>query len=154
MFTIHRNKRRYRPTLELLEDRIVPTIIFGVQSGKLISFDSEAPAMILSSVMLTGLPAGFNVLIGLDGNDLMIGGEGTDVLLAEGAGFDVLVGGETVYGKDRIKLKEVLDEWLAFGSTNLILPTHDPRLIVGDTVIDDGVVDTLLGSLNDWVIAS
>src|SRR5262245_45806522 len=61
-------KRETRPLqrVGLLEDRVVPTTLFGVtNANQLISFDSATPGTVATNVSITGLVAGDNIL-GID----------------------------------------------------------------------------------------
>jgi hypothetical protein len=47
----------------------------------------------------------------------------------------------------------LLAEYIANGPVNLDDLGDDPRLLLGDTVLDDAVLDTLVSGATDWLFA-
>jgi len=110
-----------------------------------------------TSVLLGG--PGSDMLFAGHGRDILIGGDGKDQ--AHGfQGDDILIGGSTTFDANTAALLQVLDEWNSSDSFNtrvMKLSTGEgglPKLEDGTTVIDDGVVDHLVGGPGkNWFFA-
>ena len=129
----------------------------------------------------TGGPDAGNLLIGGDGFDLLYGGVGADSLfggigndvligggggdaLDGGAGEDLLVSGRVVFDNLWSSLVDIRNEWhsnrdYATRVANLTGTGSGPHangqtyLTPGTTVLDDGAVDSLIGSSDmDWFL--
>ena len=86
-----------------------------------------------------------NVLKGGAGRNVIIGGGGADTLNA-GKDGDLLIGGTTAYDQNTTALDAILAAWRSND-----LGTVSSYLKWGDTVKDDGAVDTLTGGNGvDW----
>lgn len=107
---------------------------------------------------------GSDLLYGSSGRDVLIGGGGRDQLWGYG-GSDLLTSGQTTYDRDSQALSAIFAEWSsgrAFkarvanlrGGTGPVLSGTGIRLESGSTVLDDGVVDSLMGNGDsDWFFA-
>src|SRR5262249_13048792 len=104
--------------------------------------------------------AGDDVLQGGGGRTVMIGGAGAD-LVTGGNGDDLLIGGSTQFDANDPALFGIVSEWAgprdyATRVANLRGTGSGPRLngtyfLTTDTVVDDGVTDTLTGGAGlDW----
>ena len=107
--------------------------------------------------------SGNNVMLGGEGNDYLAGSYGRNVFIG-GLGadnlrgnysYDLLIGGPTSYDASESDLWAVLAEWSV--GTNIddrmrrLTDATGPRLIKGETVLDDAARDTLYGgSGSDW----
>ncbi|WP_439621988.1 cadherin domain-containing protein [Gemmata sp.] len=101
--------------------------------------------------------AGNDALDGFDGRDILIGGTGADVLRG-GNGDDILIGGSTGYDDDDEALGVLRGLWLAAGDIDERIATLSQLvglgLRPGDTVLDDGVGDALVGDAGgDWLLS-
>lgn len=112
---------------------------------------------------LTG-GAGNDVLVGGAMNDRLSGGAGWDVLLgglgrdvlSGGAGEDLLVGGTTGQDGSATNLAAVRTHWTAARKTmnERVELLAVNALLSTDSVVDDGVRDTLTGGLDaDWFLS-
>lgn len=103
---------------------------------------------------------GNDVILGGEGNDTVDGGEGADVLLGGlggdllrgGSGDDVLIGGTTSYDHNDAALREIQAAWSGPGSfadrANLLSIGIALQIALrpGETVYNDGEIDTLCGN--------
>ena len=101
---------------------------------------------------------GVNVLNGGAGRDLLIGGLGADILNG-GADDDILIGARTIYGNNFLALNKIMDEWT---SANLYATRISNirtgaglnlgTALNGTSILEDsGAVDLLTGSIgDDW----
>ncbi|NLF32951.1 MAG: heme peroxidase, partial [Planctomycetes bacterium] len=114
---------------------------------------------------------GNNVLVGGDGNDVfrplagrnvLIGGQGTDDLDGA-AGHDLLIGGQTAYDDSEVDLLAIARAWARGGSINAKVNaltrglgrSGTPFLRLGESVLDDGLANTLSGGLGaDWFLGN
>jgi uncharacterized protein (TIGR03118 family) len=109
-----------------------------------------------------------SILLGGPGNDMLFAGHGRDILIggdgkdrAHGfQGDDILIGGSTTFDTDTVALLQILDEWNSSDSFNtrvMKLSTGAgglPKLEDGTTVLDDSVVDHLVGGPgHNWFFA-
>jgi hypothetical protein len=103
-----------------------------------------------------------NVLTGGKGRNLIVGGQGADQLTA-GPDGDLLIGGSTAYDLDPAALDAILAEWQRSDEdyetrvANLRDGVNDGqyKLVLGDTVLDDGAADLLRGGDGrDWYWAN
>jgi uncharacterized protein (TIGR03118 family) len=108
-----------------------------------------------------------NILLGGPGNDMLFAGRGRDILIGGDGkdqehgfqGDDILIGGSTAYDANTAALLQILDEWTSNDSFNtrvMKLSTGAGGLPVLDstTVLDDGVVDHLVGGPGqNWFFA-
>lgn len=121
--------------------------------------DDYLVASLARSAVLVGGP-GEDSLIGSRGRDLLIGGEGRDKIRG-GPDQDILIGGTTIYDEDLLALAAISDYWNGPGSfasrqRALVQGIGSDlgllRLLAGQTVLDDEVVDELFGeSSPDWL---
>jgi hypothetical protein len=121
------------------------------------------------STILIGL-AGNDTLVGGNQRDLLFGGSGADILNGR-EGDDLIVSGTTSYDANRIALIQIHSEWIstrtfAVRTANLWGNGSGPRSNLNtflnsnpaddftDSVFSDGFVDSLTGGLNqDWFFA-
>ncbi|WP_404308014.1 hypothetical protein [Neorhodopirellula lusitana] len=114
-----------------------------------------------NDILLGG--AGNDILFGQAGRDVLIGGLGSDVLFG-GRHDDLLIGGTTAFDESVEELVQIRDIWASDGSMQsraaLLSDGLGPDLINGETVLDDGSVDALVGGpgqdlffaeLADWI---
>jgi hypothetical protein len=103
-----------------------------------------------------------NVLTGGKGRNLIVGGQGADQLTA-GPDGNLLIGGSTAYDLDPAALDAILVEWQRSDEdyetrvANLRDGVNDGqyKLVLGDTVLDDGAADLLRGGdSRDWYWAN
>jgi len=99
---------------------------------------------------------GNDYLAGSYGRNVFIGGLGADNLRGNYS-YDLLIGGPTSYDASESDLWAVLAEWSV--GTNIddrmrrLTDATGPRLIKGETVLDDAARDTLYGgSGSDWFL--
>ena len=122
---------------------------------------------------VVGNSSRMNLLIGNDGNDTLSGGGVRDIIfgglgidqLSGGSGEDILVGGKTIYDNDVDAIRAILAEWTTNArgfqqrSDNIFGTGTGARLngsyfLNADTVIDDGVIDSISGGNGqDWFFA-
>jgi len=129
--------------------------------------------------VLTGQTSKATILIGLAGNDTLIGGSQRDMLfggtgadiMQAGSGDDLLISGTTAFDTNRVALLQLYAEWTSTrtfaqrtaniwgngtgtrsnGSTFL---NNDSADGITDTVFGDSDVDSLTGGLGqDWFLA-
>ncbi len=121
--------------------------------------------------------AGDDYLFGREGNDILLGGEGNDYLdgfdgadiligglgsdRADGGdGDDLLIGGRTSYDDNDAALWSLLLSWSGAGPIGpkidlLSSAAATTRLRHGETVLDDGAPDVLIGNTGaDWYFAN
>lgn len=105
---------------------------------------------------------GNDTLLGGDGDDFLVGGDGADSLDG-GSNQDLLVAGSLVFLPEATDgYVPIWDEWrsgAAFATrvsnvSGTSGGSNDPYFIIpGDTALNDGVVDSLLGGANeDWLV--
>jgi hypothetical protein len=109
------------------------------------------------SALLLGGP-GADLLIGGHAGDVLIGGAGKDRLVG-GPGDDLLIAGRTIYDADPQALCTIFHEWTSaacYGTRVARLSRGvDGVRLSAETVLDDGVADTLTGaSGQDWFFAT
>lgn len=116
--------------------------------------------------------AGNDIIVGGSGNDRMDGGTGRDLLvggfgidrLTGGTDDDLLIGNRFISENNPSALTQVLSEWTSARSyseriANLKglgtgVRNNGTTFIDDSTVVDDGVIDTLMGSLgDDWFVS-
>jgi uncharacterized protein (TIGR03118 family) len=116
---------------------------------------------------ITGSKDSSNILLGGPGNDRLFGGHARDILIggdgkdrAHGfQGDDILIGGSTTFDTNTAALLQILGEWNSsdsFETRMMKLSTGAGGLPILDstTVIDDGVVDHLVGGPgHNWFFA-
>ena len=98
--------------------------------------------------------AGFDLLSGRGGRDLLIGGAGADWIFGN-AQQDILVGGTVdltgLFASNPEGLRFVADAWAGSGSLYDRFAAVAPVLERGETVLDDGATDVLVGGRDvDW----
>jgi Ca2+-binding RTX toxin-like protein len=104
-------------------------------------------------VLLGG--TGNDLLHAGNGRDLLIGGDGKDALFGNG-NSDILIGGSTSHDDNNTDLLAILAEWNSSDSyamriSKLRNGTGGLPALNSTTVLDDGVVDILLGGPGqDW----
>ena len=121
--------------------------------------------------MLNG-GTGNDIIVGGSGNDRMDGGTGRDLLvgglgidrLTGGTDDDLLIGNRFTGENNPSALTQVLSEWTSARSYNERIAnlkglgtgvrSNGTTFIDDSTVVDDGVIDTLMGSLgDDWFVS-
>jgi Ca2+-binding RTX toxin-like protein len=99
---------------------------------------------------------GDDTLVGLTKHDLLLGGLGADHMEGQG-GNDLVIGDGTAYDASPTWLRDLWIEWTAARDfdvrvANLRDASRPRYLALGDTVLDDGVVDSLFALPGtDWI---
>ncbi|WP_197527586.1 G8 domain-containing protein [Posidoniimonas polymericola] len=124
-------------------------VVFGEQGNDAVRGDDG------EDVLVGG--AGEDEVEGGAGRDLLLGGEGVDLLRGE-AGDDILIGGGLTFEDDAAALRAALATWTSSDGydarvAGLETPGSLGRIIVGHTVVDDLVSDSMSGGGDqDWYV--
>ena len=100
--------------------------------------------------------AGADLVVGGLGRDILIGGSDADKLVGD-ADDDILVGGLTFFDEDPFALRFISGLWAdtAVSYEDRVDTLRQIAFVVGVTVFDDEVVDTLTGDAGtDWFFAN
>jgi hypothetical protein len=107
--------------------------------------------------------ASANILRVYAGQNILIGGLGTDTLYAgSSSGGDILIGGTTAYDSNIAALQTILTTWATSTPSTysaVVATISSPSFadpLNAPTVFDDGSIDVLVGvsgSVNDWFFA-